>query len=231
MTLGQKEDNFWWRRRESTPRPSGHKLLILLYHFPPLPITNPGQGSSRWVRPWWSGLWRKNRWETFFPALVLYIRNPPGSPPPTRRISSTFFSACCPMAGRWGFSPNILIDWRPEPKNRLTFPLGLGVGRTFKINPSLPPIQMTREFQWMPVYPEDFGQRFNKLVTHPTAGIARLGCHVDPAVHVHEYGKAASHFVPNGLFIETQLNVLCAHKCVMTASIDFSNLLFSGTFS
>jgi hypothetical protein len=35
------------------------------------------------------------------------------------------------------------------------------VGRTFKINPSLPPIQMSLEFQWMPVYPEDFGQRFN----------------------------------------------------------------------
>jgi hypothetical protein len=56
---------------------------------------------------------------------------------------------------------NILIDWRAEGKNQVTFPLGIGVGRTFKINPSLPPIQMSLEFQWMPVYPESFGQRFN----------------------------------------------------------------------
>ena len=57
--------------------------------------------------------------------------------------------------------PNILINWRAEGKNRLTFPLGIGVGRTFKISPNLPPIQITLEFQWMPVHTEDFGQRFN----------------------------------------------------------------------
>ena len=29
------------------------------------------------------------------------------------------------------------------------------------MNPGMPPISMALGFQWMPVYPEDFGQRFN----------------------------------------------------------------------
>jgi hypothetical protein len=65
------------------------------------------------------------------------------------------------LPGAWqvGFTPNILINWRADGRNQVTFPLGLGVGRTFKLGGV--PIQSTLEFQWMPVHPDDFGQCFN----------------------------------------------------------------------
>jgi hypothetical protein len=45
--------------------------------------------------------------------------------------------------------------------NSLTFPLGIGVGKTFRIHLGLPPISTALEFQWMAAHPDDFGQRFN----------------------------------------------------------------------
>jgi hypothetical protein len=68
------------------------------------------------------------------------------------------------LPGAWQIqmTPNILINWNADRLgNAVTFPLGIGVGRTLRINPGLPPVSMALEFQWMPVYPQDFGQRFN----------------------------------------------------------------------
>ena len=68
------------------------------------------------------------------------------------------------LPGAWQIqtTPNILINWNANKVgNAVTFPLGIGVGRTFRVNPGMPPISVALEFQWMPVYPEDFGQRFN----------------------------------------------------------------------
>jgi hypothetical protein len=70
-----------------------------------------------------------------------------------------FLARMLPGAWQISMAPNIIINWRAEPKNQLTFPIGLGVGRTFRVG-SLP-LQMSIEFQWMPVSPADFGQRFN----------------------------------------------------------------------
>jgi hypothetical protein len=70
-----------------------------------------------------------------------------------------FLARMLPGAWQISMSPNIIINWRAEPRNQLTFPIGIGVGRTFRVGGL--PIQMAIEFQWMPVYPEDFGQRFN----------------------------------------------------------------------
>jgi len=67
------------------------------------------------------------------------------------------------LPGAWQIqmTPNILIDWRAKPGNQVTFPIGIGVGKTFRIHPGLPPISTSLEFQYMPVHPDDFGQRFN----------------------------------------------------------------------
>ncbi len=46
-------------------------------------------------------------------------------------------------------------------KNRATFPLGPGAGKTFKTVEPAPPIQTTLEFQRMAWHPADFGQRYN----------------------------------------------------------------------
>jgi len=71
-----------------------------------------------------------------------------------------FLYRMLPDAWQVGFAPNVLVNWRADSKNQVTFPLGLGVGKTFKLGP-LPPIQMSLEFQWMAWHPDDFGQRFN----------------------------------------------------------------------
>lgn len=65
------------------------------------------------------------------------------------------------LPGAWqvGFAPNIIVNWRADGRNQVTFPLGLGAGRTFKLGGI--PVQANLEFQWMPVHPEDFGQRYN----------------------------------------------------------------------
>ena len=66
-----------------------------------------------------------------------------------------------PDAWQIQMTPNVLVNWRAKIGNALTFPLGLGVGKTFKIHPDLPPISTALEFQWMAAHPDDFGQRFN----------------------------------------------------------------------
>jgi len=71
-----------------------------------------------------------------------------------------FLYRMLPDAWQVGFAPNVLVNWWADSKNQVTFPLGLGVGKTFKLGP-LPPIQMSLEFQWMAWHPDDFGQRFN----------------------------------------------------------------------
>lgn len=71
-----------------------------------------------------------------------------------------FLYRMLPNAWQVGFAPNVLVDWRAAGRNQVTFPLGLGVGKTFKFG-SLPPIQTTLELQWMAWHPDDFGQRFN----------------------------------------------------------------------
>jgi hypothetical protein len=70
-----------------------------------------------------------------------------------------FLFRMLPKGWQVGFAPNILINWRAKDRNKVTFPLGLGAGRTFKLGGV--PVQTTLEFQWMPVHPEDFGQRYN----------------------------------------------------------------------
>jgi hypothetical protein len=70
-----------------------------------------------------------------------------------------FLFRMLPKGWQVGFAPNILINWRADSRNQVTFPLGLGAGRTLKLGGV--PVQTTMEFQWMPVYPEDFGQRYN----------------------------------------------------------------------
>jgi len=67
------------------------------------------------------------------------------------------------LPGAWQIqmTPNVLVNWRATGGNSLTFPIGIGVGKTFRIHPGLPPISTALEFQWMAAHPDDFGQRFN----------------------------------------------------------------------
>ncbi|MBM4293627.1 MAG: hypothetical protein FJ126_01820 [Deltaproteobacteria bacterium] len=83
------------------------------------------------------------------------------SKPAVNRMNLQYFLfRMLPNAWQVGFAPNVLVDWRADGKNQVTFPIGLGIGKTFKLG-GLPPIQTSLEFQWMAWHPEDFGQRFN----------------------------------------------------------------------
>lgn len=129
--------------------------------FPTATNYNLGQGKFQMgpavvvgfvAKKWVGGIFSQHWWS---------LSGTPRKSPTNQTNIQYFLFRMLPEGWQVGFAPNILIDWRAEGKNQVTFPLGIGVGRTFKMNPSLPPVQMTLEFQWMPVYPEDFGQRFN----------------------------------------------------------------------
>jgi hypothetical protein len=63
--------------------------------------------------------------------------------------------------GQWqvGTAPNILIDWKADDDNKLTLPVGLGVGKLFKIGGL--PIKCILEGQYAAIHPDDFGQEWN----------------------------------------------------------------------
>jgi hypothetical protein len=63
--------------------------------------------------------------------------------------------------GQWqvGTAPNIRIDWKADDDNKLTLPVGLGVGKLFKIGGL--PIKFILEGQYAAIHPDDFGQEWN----------------------------------------------------------------------
>ncbi|MEJ2690082.1 MAG: hypothetical protein P8130_09055 [Deltaproteobacteria bacterium] len=63
--------------------------------------------------------------------------------------------------GQWqvGTGPNILIDWKADDDNKLTLPMGLGVGKLFKFGGL--PIKFILEGQYAAIHPDDFGQEWN----------------------------------------------------------------------
>jgi hypothetical protein len=63
--------------------------------------------------------------------------------------------------GQWqiGTAPNILIDWKADNDNKLTLPVGLGVGKLLKIGGL--PIKFILEGQYAVIHPDDFGQEWN----------------------------------------------------------------------
>ena len=71
-----------------------------------------------------------------------------------------------PNAWNIGTAPNILIDWKADDGNKVTFPVGLSVGKTVKLGKL--PVSFSVQGQWMPWHPDDFGQRWNiQLVIKP----------------------------------------------------------------
>jgi hypothetical protein len=129
--------------------------------FPTATNYNLGQGKFQMGPAVVVGFVAKKWVGGIFPQQWWSLSGTPRKPLTNQTNIQYFLFRMLPEGWQVGFTPNILIDWHAEHRNRLTFPLGIGVGRTFKINPNTPPIQMTLEFQWMPVYPEDYGQRFN----------------------------------------------------------------------
>jgi len=64
------------------------------------------------------------------------------------------------IPGGWqvGMSPNIQVNWKAEPGNKLTLPIGFGAGKLFKLGKL--PVKLTLEIDYALVKPEDYGQRW-----------------------------------------------------------------------
>ena len=64
------------------------------------------------------------------------------------------------IPGGWqvGMSPNIQVNWKADPGNKLTLPIGFGAGKLFKLGKL--PVKLTLEIDYALVKPEDYGQRW-----------------------------------------------------------------------
>jgi hypothetical protein len=129
--------------------------------FPTANTYNLGQGkmqvgpAAAWVfltEHWVGGIFVQNWWS---------VGGTSATPVVNQMNLQYFLFRMLPGAWQIQMTPNVLVNWRAKSGNALTFPLGLGVGKTFKLAPGLPPIQAALEFQWMAAHPDDFGQRYN----------------------------------------------------------------------
>ena len=58
-----------------------------------------------------------------------------------------------PDAWQVGFAPNVLVNWRADGKNQVTFPIGLGAGKTVKRSGPCRPFRRAWSFSGWPGIP------------------------------------------------------------------------------
>ena len=63
-----------------------------------------------------------------------------------------------PDSWQVGMSPNVQVNWKADSDNKLTLPIGIGVGKLFKFGKL--PVKLTLEVDYAIVKPEDYGQRW-----------------------------------------------------------------------
>jgi hypothetical protein len=70
------------------------------------------------------------------------------------------------LADGWnvGMSPTIEVNWKADGGQKLTLPVGLGVGKVFKLSHDTA-IQLALQLQYMPVHPDEFGREANLQLT------------------------------------------------------------------
>ena len=61
-----------------------------------------------------------------------------------------------PNAWQLRASPNISIDWEADSDNKLTLPIGIGIGKMFKVGPM--PVMLMAEYQYSLIAPDDIGK-------------------------------------------------------------------------
>jgi hypothetical protein len=88
-------------------------------------------------------------------------------PRQTEQLNAQYFFSYFLEHGRSiGTSPNLLVDWKADSGDRVTFPVGLSVDKVVKVGGKLP-VRFGVQLQYMPVHPDD-GQRLNaQLIVSP----------------------------------------------------------------
>jgi hypothetical protein len=94
-----------------------------------------------------------------FPQQWFSVGGP--GPQTFSQMNIQYFFTYLPGDG-WGLgtSPNILVDWyAKKSSNEITFPIGPQVSKVVKIGQL--PVKFAVQFQYMPVHPDAFGQKWN----------------------------------------------------------------------
>ena len=58
-----------------------------------------------------------------------------------------------------GMTPTITIDWKAKSGDRLTFPIGMGLGKVFRVGDI--PVKVRFEVHYSVIHPESFGSEWN----------------------------------------------------------------------
>ena len=81
--------------------------------------------------------------------------------PETSLLNAQYFIwKILPGAWQVGMAPIVLVDWKADSGNNVTFPVGLGVGKTVKLFGKMP-LKIIAEVEYAVVHPDDFGQTWN----------------------------------------------------------------------
>jgi len=106
--------------------------------------------------------WRSSDWQAAVFAQQWWSFAGSDSRPSVSELKAQYFLTRF-LADGWsiGMSPTIAVDWKEESsKNRLTFPVGLGVGKTVEL-PGEHAVALALQVQYMPIHPDEFGQELN----------------------------------------------------------------------
>jgi hypothetical protein len=80
--------------------------------------------------------------------------------PETSSLAAQYFIwRMLPNAWQVGMAPLALVDWKADSGNKVTLPVGLGVGKTFKLGKM--PIKIIAEAEYTVVRPDNLGQHWN----------------------------------------------------------------------
>jgi hypothetical protein len=118
-------------------------------------------GQGKWqLGPAALGLYLSKNWVVGVLAQQWWSFAGDDDRPDTSQLNAQYFiQRILPNSWQVGMSPNITADWEANNDNRWTVPIGLGVGKTFKLGKM--PIKIVLEGQYSLVRPDNFGQEWN----------------------------------------------------------------------
>ena len=108
--------------------------------FPTAPTHDLGQGKFQMGPAVVLGFISKNWVGGIFPQHWWSVAGSRATPVTSQTNIQYFLARMLPGAWQISLTPNILIDWRADGRNQVTFPIGLGFGRTFRLGGV--PVQM-----------------------------------------------------------------------------------------
>jgi len=126
--------------------------------------TDDALGKHKWqAGPAGVGLYMSNDWVLGVLAQQWWSFAGSDAYSETSTLSAQYFIwRVIPGAWQIGMSPVVLVDWKAESGNKVTLPVGLGVGKTVKLGKM--PFKMIFEVEYAVIRPDDLGQTWNFVI-------------------------------------------------------------------